>query len=348
MNYRVLLSGASLLCLCALLVSLSPDALAGQGCGTNWMGDTSGDTDFYVSRNQNLGTSSSTASSGSTGPSVVLGKAAAGPVIEGLEPDRPSPQPPGSAIVWTARANGRAPLLYDFLLKGPATDGQLKDMTGWTGQSTWTWNTTDEDLGESLVEVRVKDPDGSSASRSESFVIEAAGEASGEGSTKPRLAPDERPRSSSDNIMGPNMNMPDPRPIEARQAEEAAKAEQTEASPEVTQPDVMDVDGKWTVKLLDTGASMDLILIQTGGSVTGYGNLNDASGKLSLMAKGTANENSLSLDVKTIVGEYVNKIDRRFELELEKVDRSISGTYREYSGEELVGSGNATASRFAA
>ncbi len=56
---------------------------------------------------------------------------------------------------------------------------------------------------------------------------------------------------------------------------------------------------------------------------------------------------AMSLDVWTIVSEYGNKIDKRIELELVKVDRVISGSYEMYSGEDLIGKGNATASRFA-
>jgi hypothetical protein len=55
----------------------------------------------------------------------------------------------------------------------------------------------------------------------------------------------------------------------------------------------------------------------------------------------------MSLDVQTVIAEYGNKIDKRIELDLVKVDRVISGSYKMYAGEELIGKGNATASRFA-
>ncbi|MCX6673721.1 MAG: hypothetical protein NTY37_08085 [Methanothrix sp.] len=55
----------------------------------------------------------------------------------------------------------------------------------------------------------------------------------------------------------------------------------------------------------------------------------------------------MSLDAWTIVSEYGNKIDKRIEINLVKVDRVISGSYEMYSGDELIGKGNATASRFA-
>ncbi len=43
---------AMLFCLTAQLYALTNMA-SGAGCGTNPLGDTSGDTDFYVSKNQN-------------------------------------------------------------------------------------------------------------------------------------------------------------------------------------------------------------------------------------------------------------------------------------------------------
>jgi hypothetical protein len=55
----------------------------------------------------------------------------------------------------------------------------------------------------------------------------------------------------------------------------------------------------------------------------------------------------MSLDIWTIVSEYGNKIDERINLDLVKVDRVISGSYEMYSGEDLIGKGNATATRFA-
>jgi len=160
MKYKMLLLSMALFsCFTAMLYALSTVAFAGSGCGTNWMGDTSGDTDFYVSKNQNLGTSSDMSTSGmSTSeatstkkPAVTLGttasKASQTAEIQSLTPDKVSPQVPGTSIVWTAKASNpeEEPLLYDFLLKGPSTGGLLADETGWTGESSWRWNTTDAD-----------------------------------------------------------------------------------------------------------------------------------------------------------------------------------------------------------
>ena len=67
---RLLLSVAMLLCLTALLFSLSNPALCGPYCGSNPLGDTSGDTDFYVSKNQNQASSSGAATTTGTGVAV--------------------------------------------------------------------------------------------------------------------------------------------------------------------------------------------------------------------------------------------------------------------------------------
>jgi len=369
MRYKALLFfTAMLFCFAALLYALSSTAFAGQGCGTNWMGDTTGDTDFYVSKNQNSGASSGMDSSGAASaaakPALALGstatKASQLASIQSLTPDKSSPQAPGTVIIWTATASNpdNGELLYDFLLKGPSTGGQLKE-TGWIAENTWTWNATDADIGENQVEVRVKrassqDPEESKAA---SYVIAAASdinstlasETSDSTETKPRYAPDEKRSTITDDISGPNMRMPDTKPIPLVQSGSAESTQQIQpvvTNPEPAEPEVMEVDGKWNVKLEDVGSAMDLILIQTGKSVTGMGSLYDQNEKLSLIVTGTVSADSMALNAKTVVSEYGNKIDKRFNLDLVKGDRVISGSYEAFSGEDLTGNGKATASRF--
>ncbi|NMC10003.1 MAG: hypothetical protein GYA39_03360 [Methanothrix sp.] len=386
MKYKMLLLSIALFsCFTAMLYALSNVAFAGSGCGTNWMGDTSGDTDFYVSKNQNLGSSSDMSTSGATStkkPAATLGTAATRASqtaeIQSLTPDKTSPQAPGTSIVWTAKVTnpGEEQLLYDFLLKGPSTGGLLADETGWTGKSSWRWNTTDADTGENQVEVRIKYASSKDiiASKTESYVIASAtpsnkttafdagavkaeieshptSKTAASIGSKTKLAPDERgsAQTTNDDISGPNMKMPDPSPKVTAQSstESPQEVQQAETYNEPSEREVMQVDGKWTVRFDDASSSMDLILIQTGERVSGWGNLNEQNTKLPLIATGTASENSMNLDVKTVVGEYVNKIDKRFQLNLVKLDRTICGNYQAYSGEDLIGKGNATASRFA-
>jgi hypothetical protein len=405
MKYKVLLLSIALLsCFSALFYTLSIVASAGTGCGTNWMGDTTGDTDFSVSKNQNQGTTSDASSAAATAskPIVALGstgtKAVQSAGIDSLTPSAASPQKPGTVIVWTASATnpGTEPLLYDFLLRGQGTDGLLTDKTGWTARNSWTWNTTSADAGDNQVEVRIKYASSvdAVASKTESFSVSSAAQSgadakdsgtatgsetvssgvaqssdnaiataadstattanahpesktSGSIESKPRVSPDERKKETSSDITGANMNMPDPSPKTSAQN----TAQTTQVPPSVTsnaetaEPKVMEVDGKWTVKLVDAASSMDLILIQTGKSVSGWGNLEEKSTKLPLIATGSVSDNSINLDIKTVVGEYVNKVDKRFKIDLVKVDRVVSGSYEAYSGEDLSGKGKATASR---
>jgi hypothetical protein len=404
------LSIAVLFCLAALPFLLNSTAL-GAGCGTNPLGDTSGDTDFYVSKNQNQGASglSSTAQSAPAKTVVTLGavaKADQNATIQNINSDKPSPQSPGTAIVWKVEASNpnNEKMLYNFRLMGPATSGQLTDETGWIAESFWTWNTTDVDAGENQIEVRVMRAGsaGFEDSKVQGYVIAAVSQngnttaaldvtpvappeatantssntVSNTASTavsnaassivnahpesktpepiqgRPRVAPDERSRALP-TISGPNMQMPDstPKPLTAAATQavvEAAAVESVQAAMEPQEPDIMDVEGKWTVKLENEGATLNpLTLIQTGESVMGMGTLNEQNIKLQISTKGSVSKNSMSLEAWTIVSEYGNKIDKRIELELVKVDRVISGSYEIYSGEDLIGKGNATASRFA-
>ncbi|NTV79524.1 MAG: hypothetical protein HGA25_10445 [Clostridiales bacterium] len=141
--------------------------------------------------------------------------------------------------------------------------------------------------------------------------------------------------------------MPDTKPKPLVQEDTETYEDQiVQVQPEPEEPEVMQVDGKWTIKLENSGSTMDLILIQTGERVSGSGNLNEATMKIPIIAKGSVSDNSINLDIQTVVGKYVNKIDKSFYLDLVKVDRVISGTYEAYSGEDLTSNGNATASRF--
>ena len=373
----------SLFCIIALLFLITYPALAGQGCGTNWMGDTSTDKDFWVSKNQNQGISGSSAS-GTTaaGASIkTLGAAAtktSGPsLIKSLTPDKPSPQMAGTSITWTASINDQnnEKLSYNFLLKGPSTSGQFVEQTGWIAANTWTWNSSDKDVGDNHIEVQVKlnsskDIDDNLTESYAIAAINPANTTSSDSSSlspdshpvsrtgesiknKPRLAPDERPRLPATNPTGPNMSMPEPNQKSStatentvnQQADVQADVQGDETSLEEEQPQVADLGGKWTIRLEDIGSTLDLVLIQNGETIMGSGTLKEQNTKIPVTASGTVAGNSITLDVKTVVGEFVNKIDKSYDLELVKVERMISGTYDAYSGEDFVGKGNATASR---
>ncbi len=177
---------------------------------------------------------------------------------------------------------------------------------------------------------------------------------------KPRLAPDERPKPTTKSSSGPNMDMPETKPVPLASASTAgaegqaeitaadADVQEDQVPPEPEEPAVMDVGGKWTVGLKEIGSSMDLILIQSGERIMGSGTLNDRGSKIPLVASGSVSGNSFTLNVETVVGKYVNQIDKRFSLDLVKVERQVSGSYEAYSGESLDGEGKVTASRFGA
>jgi hypothetical protein len=145
--------------------------------------------------------------------------------------------------------------------------------------------------------------------------------------------------------------MPDPSPKAPQEAATQTVAETAGAMPaqvEPKDPEIMEVEGKWTIKLENEGATLNpLTLIQTKESVMGMGTLNEQNTKLQVKAKGSVSGNSMSLEVSTVTSEFGNKIDKSIDLELVKVDRVISGRYEMYSGEDLIGKGNVTATRFA-
>lgn len=166
MKFNMLfISAAVLFSLTAQIFSLTSIASA-DGCGTNPLGDTSGDTDFYVSKNQNFpaseGLTPAPAASNEGKAAVSLGSSVEpteeNVTLRSLNPDRASPQAAGLAIVWTANASSPDDdeIVYDFFLKGPATNGELIEKTGWITENSWTWNTSDADIGENEVQVRVK------------------------------------------------------------------------------------------------------------------------------------------------------------------------------------------------
>ncbi len=376
-----------LTCLIALLFAMISPAF-GDGCGTNPLGDTSGDTEFYVSHNQNLGASSNVAMQGTSQTekaAMTLGstatKAKQKAAIQSLNPDKTGPQNPGTVIIWRTEATNPSneDMLFDFLLKGPSTGGQQKDQTGWTAKNEWTWNTTERDVGENMIEVLVKRISSSNPedSRTQSYVITAdipksdiiesdigLGISSSKTSdspssassdaiqqsekisiskSKPRIAPDER-KQTIPVSSGPNMNMPDttPKPL----VQDGRETTGDQNLHESEEPEIMQVDGKWNVKLENESSSMDLILIQMEKRVSGSGTLNEKNTKIPIIATGTVSANSMTLDVETVVGEYVNKVEKSIYLDLIKVDRITSGSYEKYSGENLTGKGKATASRF--
>jgi hypothetical protein len=165
---------------------------------------------------------------------------------------------------------------------------------------------------------------------------------------KPRLAPDERPKAYP-NPSPVNMSMPAPNPITLKPANDTtdARFQRIEpASPEPPKQELPDLSGKWSVRFEGNAEkSMDMILIQTNEDIIGSGTLNEEGNKLQILAKGSLDHQKIMLDVKTVVGDFVNKIDKRYKLSLSLNNRTLSGTNEEYLGDISVNKGNVTVTR---
>ncbi|MCJ7445016.1 MAG: hypothetical protein MUO26_10910 [Methanotrichaceae archaeon] len=93
-----------------------------------------------------------------------------------LTPDKSSPQEVRTVITWTAKANDSYidQLFYKFFLNGDP-------ITEWIKDGKWVWMTTDSDVGNNFIEVRVSDEEHADLNRFEwnktaSFTITASNE----------------------------------------------------------------------------------------------------------------------------------------------------------------------------
>ena len=73
-----------------------------------------------------------------------------------LYPSAASPQPAGTEIVFTAVAFPAERLEYRFLVEGPGTGNQWRDMTGWTSRNSCSWRPSNQDAGVSTMKVQVR------------------------------------------------------------------------------------------------------------------------------------------------------------------------------------------------
>jgi len=111
----------------------------------------------------------------------------------------------------------------------------------------------------------------------------------------------------------------------------------------------IDLAGKWSVKLeksppespadQNTGKAIDMILIQTGDRLQGYGTLLEGGSDIPATATGSISDEGISLDVKLTA----QKKDYRLDMAL--VSSKLEGSYELYEEEKLAENGNATASR---
>lgn len=107
----------------------------------------------------------------------------------------------------------------------------------------------------------------------------------------------------------------------------------------------IDLAGKWKVSLKKSpaeqneGKAIDLILIQIGDRLQGYGTLLEGGLNSPATATGSISDEGISLDVKLIQ----QKKDYRLDMALVKSE--LLGSYELYAMEKLAENGNATASR---
>jgi beta propeller repeat protein len=74
------------------------------------------------------------------------------PELVSLIPDKPNPQNAETIITWTAKAKDpeNDQILYRFLMND-------NPVTEWAKENLWVWTTSENDLGESQIEVQVRD-----------------------------------------------------------------------------------------------------------------------------------------------------------------------------------------------
>jgi hypothetical protein len=107
-----------------------------------------------------------------------------------------------------------------------------------------------------------------------------------------------------------------------------------------------DVSGKWLFDLKQTvGSTLDLILIQTGDRLQGYGTLTENGAKTAATATGSITKDSLELDVKTVIDNSQKEDSKKYEMKLQALDDTLIGHYDLFLSDSIAGEGNATAKK---
>ena len=109
-----------------------------------------------------------------------------------LYPSLASPQPAGTEIVFTAVALPAEGIEYRFLLQGPGTCSQWRDLTGWMSRNSLSWTASEQDVGSSTIKVQIRGGNNMVAEDAEataSFTITAASGGSGSLPTISSLLP---------------------------------------------------------------------------------------------------------------------------------------------------------------
>ncbi|OPY51843.1 MAG: hypothetical protein A4E49_02065 [Methanosaeta sp. PtaU1.Bin112] len=126
---------------------------------------------------------------------------------------------------------------------------------------------------------------------------------------------------------------------------EKSEKEVTENAVAPKKAPAVDLAGKWKVLLekspekQDGGKTIDLILIQNGERLQGYGTLLEEASDTPATATGSISEEGISLDVKLVQQK------KDYKLDMALVEGNLQGSYELYEMEALAENGNATASR---
>ena len=129
----------------------------------------------------------------------------------------------------------------------------------------------------------------------------------------------------------------------ANQTENSSTSPAPEAIVQKKDP-IIDLAGKWRMSLIGGGSEaatmvMDIILIQSGDRLQGYGTILDGDSDYLATATGAVSEDEISLQVK------VSSQQKDYRLDLVHENGRLQGSYALYQAERLAGSGNATANR---
>ena len=128
----------------------------------------------------------------------------------------------------------------------------------------------------------------------------------------------------------------------ANQTENRSTSPAPEAIVQKKDP-IIDLAGKWRMSLIGGGTEsakiMDIILIQSGDRLQGYGTILDGDSDYLATATGAVSEDEISLQVK------VSSQQKDYRLDLVHENGRLQGSYALYQAERLAGSGNATANR---
>jgi hypothetical protein len=86
-------------------------------------------------------------------------------------------------------------------------------------------------------------------------------------------------------------------------------------------------------------SSLDLILIQSGDRLQGYGTLEERGAQIPATATGSMSQDNVRLDVK------LSRQNKDYRLDLSLINSTLEGSYELYESDKLSEKGDAKASR---